>query len=61
MGPGDNPYKKRWTEEAEPLFRLDAYSPAVRGRIAALWDNQIKPRLRALKAIMKRQKEAETQ
>lgn len=61
MGPGDNPYKKRWTEEAEPLFRLDAYSPTVRGRMAALWDNQIKPRLRALKAIMNRQKEAETQ
>lgn len=61
MGPGDNPYKKRWTEEAEPLFQLDAYSPSARGRLAALWDLRIKPALRALKANMKQSKEAEAQ
>lgn len=51
MGPGDNPYKKRWTDRAEPLFRLDAYSPGARGRLAALWDTKLKPALRRLKAV----------
>ena len=50
MGPGDNPYKKHWTEAAEPLFQLRAYSPSARGRVAALWSLKIKPALRALRA-----------
>ncbi|MDP1652012.1 MAG: GNAT family N-acetyltransferase [Rhodocyclaceae bacterium] len=57
MGPGDNPYKKRWSELAEPLFQLDAYSPSLRGRFAAAWDLKLKPRLRTLKAKMNRNQE----
>lgn len=61
MGPGDNPYKKRWTDQAEPLFRLDAYSPAARGRLAALWDTKLKPALRRLKAMTKQRTKADPQ
>jgi CelD/BcsL family acetyltransferase involved in cellulose biosynthesis len=59
MGPGDNPYKKRWSDESEPLYRLDAYSPSARGRLAALWDLRIKPALRALKTNLQRSKKVE--
>jgi CelD/BcsL family acetyltransferase involved in cellulose biosynthesis len=61
MGPGDNPYKKRWTDLAEPLFRLDAYSPAVRGRLAELWDLRLKPALRRLKALTEQRTKADPQ
>lgn len=61
MGPGDNPYKKHWTEQAEPLFQLDAYSTSARGRLTALWDLKLKPELRALKARVFRDKRAEAQ
>jgi CelD/BcsL family acetyltransferase involved in cellulose biosynthesis len=61
MGPGDNPYKKRWTDLAEPLFRLDAYSPAARGRLAALWDLRLKPALRRLKAMTEQPTKADSQ
>lgn len=60
MGPGDNPYKRHWSDEAEPLFRLDAYSSSLRGRLAALWDLKIKPGLRALKALLQHNKKVET-
>lgn len=59
MGPGDNPYKKRWTEESEPLFQLNAYSPSMRGRLAALWDTRIKPALRKMKSKFKHTQKAE--
>lgn len=49
MGPGENPYKLRWTEEGEPLFRITGYSPSFRGRLASLWELQLKPGLRALR------------
>ena len=50
MGPGGNAYKKHWSENEEPLYQLDAYSPSARGRLAALWDLKMKPALHALKA-----------
>jgi CelD/BcsL family acetyltransferase involved in cellulose biosynthesis len=33
MGPGDNAYKLRWTNEAEPLQRLIVYNGTLYGRI----------------------------
>ncbi len=60
MGPGDNPYKKRWTDLAEPLFRLDAYSPATRGRLAAWWDLRLKPALRRLKTMTEQPTKADS-
>lgn len=56
LGPGDNAYKKRWTEVAEPLHQLDAYSPSPRGRLVAAWETRLKPRLRTLKSRMNNQK-----
>lgn len=61
MGPGDNPYKKRWSELSEPLFQLDAYSPSTRGRLAAMWNIKLKPGLRTLKAMMVRNQEGNKQ
>lgn len=61
MGPGDNPYKKRWTEISEPLFQLDAYSPSLRGKLAALWDTRLRPALSTLKARIKQEKKADAE
>jgi CelD/BcsL family acetyltransferase involved in cellulose biosynthesis len=33
MGPGANAYKLRWTESGEPMYRLTAFSPSLRGRV----------------------------
>ena len=43
MGPGDNPYKRRWTDVAEPLVALRAYSPALRGKLWYLWLERLRP------------------
>ncbi len=45
MGPGNNPYKSRWSEAGEPVQQLTSYSPTVRGRAGALW-SEVKPRLK---------------
>ena len=45
MGPGNNPYKSRWSEAGEPVQTLTSYSPTVRGRAGALW-SEVKPRLK---------------
>jgi len=49
MGPGDNPYKFRWTDNADPVGTLVAFSPSVRGRVLAAWQLGIKPVLRRLR------------
>jgi CelD/BcsL family acetyltransferase involved in cellulose biosynthesis len=43
MGPGNNAYKYRWTEEIEPLQELTVYGRAVAGRGLALWETGLKP------------------
>lgn len=50
MGPGDNPYKLRWTETAMPLSRFTAYSTTWRGRFAALYDLRLAPAARNVAA-----------
>ena len=45
MGPGNNPYKSRWSEAGEPVQTLTSYSPTMRGRAGALW-SEVKPRLK---------------
>jgi CelD/BcsL family acetyltransferase involved in cellulose biosynthesis len=47
MGPGDNSYKLRWTDQGEPLRRVIVYNRTLRGRLAWLRDAIIKPALRA--------------
>lgn len=49
MGPGENPYKKRWTDQAEPLTRMVAYSRSFRGQMLWLRDAVLKPYLRAIR------------
>jgi CelD/BcsL family acetyltransferase involved in cellulose biosynthesis len=43
MGPGDNAYKYRWTEEIEPLQELTVYGRTLAGRGLALWETALKP------------------
>lgn len=50
MGPGGNAYKKHWSEDEDPLYQLDAYSPSARGRLTALWELKLKPALQALRS-----------
>lgn len=50
MGPGDNAYKKRWTERSDPLHRVIVFNRTVRGRWAWLRDVRLKPALRAARA-----------
>jgi CelD/BcsL family acetyltransferase involved in cellulose biosynthesis len=47
MGPGDNSYKLRWTDQGEPLRRVIVYNRTLRGRLAWLREAVVKPVLRA--------------
>jgi CelD/BcsL family acetyltransferase involved in cellulose biosynthesis len=49
MGPGENAYKTRWTEEFEPLDVLLAYGRTSRGRILRLVDDVLKPLARSIR------------
>jgi CelD/BcsL family acetyltransferase involved in cellulose biosynthesis len=49
MGPGPNPYKQRWGDSEIPLYRILAFSPAVRGRVIGWIDSRLRPRLRRLR------------
>jgi CelD/BcsL family acetyltransferase involved in cellulose biosynthesis len=46
MGPGENPYKMRWTDEVEPLRRIVVYNHSFRGRRDWMWESVLKPKLR---------------
>ena len=48
MGPGNNPYKSRWSEASEPVQTLTSYSPTIRGRAHAVW-SEVKPGLKTLR------------
>ena len=50
LGPGDNPYKRRWTVDEEPLKRVIVYNRTWRGRRAWWFEEWVKPRLRAFRA-----------
>jgi CelD/BcsL family acetyltransferase involved in cellulose biosynthesis len=43
FGPGDNPYKQRWAQDALPLDTLTAWSPSWRGRLRQLWLGRLRP------------------
>jgi CelD/BcsL family acetyltransferase involved in cellulose biosynthesis len=43
MGPGNNAYKLRWTEETRPVQELAVYGPALAGRGLALWEATVRP------------------
>jgi len=49
MGPGENPYKKRWTDKGEPLRRVTVYNRTLRGRLAWFREVVLKPILRTMR------------
>ena len=49
MGPGSNAYKRRWTDEAESLEGLWAYSRTMRGQWLQLWDQHLRPMARKMR------------
>ena len=49
MGPGNNAYKFRWAEDAEPQTAVTVYSRSFAGRALCAWECRLKPRLSAIK------------
>lgn len=49
LGPGDNPYKARWSDQGEPMDRATFHHRTLRGRIGWIWSRRIKPPLRRLR------------
>ncbi len=49
LGPGDNAYKARWSDVAEPLFSLTAFSPSLKGRALAALETRLRPLVRSLR------------
>jgi CelD/BcsL family acetyltransferase involved in cellulose biosynthesis len=49
MGPGDNSYKRRWTEEVETVEELCVYGRSARGRALALWQIAVRPIARKIR------------
>ncbi len=43
FGPGGNPYKQRWAQDAQPLLTLTAWSPSLRGRLGGFWHQRLRP------------------
>jgi CelD/BcsL family acetyltransferase involved in cellulose biosynthesis len=50
MGPGNNAYKYRWAEDADPQVAVTLYSSSLAGRVLGTWERRMKPRLSALRA-----------
>ncbi len=46
MGPGHNPYKERWLQGVEPLWRYRFYRRNLRGRLLYAMEGRLKPWLR---------------
>jgi CelD/BcsL family acetyltransferase involved in cellulose biosynthesis len=49
MGPGENPYKHRWTEQVEPVQAVTAYGRTMTGRWLAAWETTLKPLARSVR------------
>jgi CelD/BcsL family acetyltransferase involved in cellulose biosynthesis len=43
MGPGNNAYKHRWTDQVEPVGELTVYGRSLAGRYLAAWEMTFKP------------------
>jgi len=43
MGPGNNAYKHRWTDQVERVHELTAYGRSLTGRALAAWETTLKP------------------
>jgi CelD/BcsL family acetyltransferase involved in cellulose biosynthesis len=49
MGPGDNAYKYRWADVAQPVYTMSVYGRSARGRALAVWDLALRPMARRLR------------
>lgn len=49
MGPGENAYKTRWTEDSDMLYQMVVYGSTWRGKFARVWDETLKPFARSLR------------
>lgn len=52
MGPGQNAYKTRWTDEGDALHQLVAYGRTWRGQLLRLSENVLKPFARSLRDVL---------
>ena len=43
MGPGNNAYKHRWTDQVERVGEMTAYGRSLTGRALAAWETALKP------------------
>jgi CelD/BcsL family acetyltransferase involved in cellulose biosynthesis len=49
MGPGENAYKYRWTEQVAPMFQMTVYGSSLAGRLMAGWELALKPMARRVR------------
>ncbi len=49
MGPGNNAYKTRWTEDGDTLHQMVVYGHTWRGRFTRFVDDMLKPLARSLR------------
>jgi CelD/BcsL family acetyltransferase involved in cellulose biosynthesis len=61
LGPGDNPYKRRWTRDEEPMTRITVYNRTWRGGQAWLRDRWMRPTLRAARDLLRRGRENDSE
>jgi len=54
MGPGDNAYKTRWSDQGEPLQRMIVYNRTLQGRFHWLREEKAKPVLRRIRDRLRR-------
>jgi len=52
LGPGVNPYKARWTDQGEPLFRIAGYSPTAKGRLLQ-WHEKLIGQAKIIRAVLR--------
>ena len=53
MGPGENAYKYRWTEQVAPMCEMTVYSSSLAGRLLAAWELGLKPLARRVRDRVK--------
>jgi CelD/BcsL family acetyltransferase involved in cellulose biosynthesis len=52
MGPGDNAYKYRWAEHAEPVYTMSVFGRSLLGRGLAVWKLVLRPAALRIRNLM---------
>ena len=53
MGPGNNAYKFRWSEDVEPLAACTIFGRTPAGRVNALWERHLRPWASRIKSTLR--------